>query len=96
MISEPEFLQIPGEVGNARVVHDLQPLKQAILNDIACNVNDADAICSTKPVIVVGDGITAADSVLHCLASNIPVVHLFRRSQKEIKCIITIIAYFDY
>uniref|UniRef100_A0A914WUV0 FAD/NAD(P)-binding domain-containing protein n=1 Tax=Plectus sambesii TaxID=2011161 RepID=A0A914WUV0_9BILA len=84
-LKSPRMLNLPGEAQNERVLHDLQPLKQAIFNDIACTVDVMSGVCSMKPVLVVGDGITAADSVLHCLANNIPVIHLFRRSQKEIK-----------
>lgn len=38
-----------------------------------------------RPVLVVGDGLSAADVVLHCLEKGQPVVQSFRRDRKDIK-----------
>ncbi|KAH9503500.1 Oxidative stress-induced growth inhibitor 2 [Bulinus truncatus] len=38
---------------------------------------------TTDPVLVVGAGLSAADAILMALESNIPVIHVFRRSPSD-------------
>jgi len=37
-------------------------------------------------VLVVGDGLSAADAVIRCIGNGVRVHHVFRRSARELKC----------
>lgn len=47
-----------------------------------CNFRSTST-CS--PVIVVGDGVSSVDCVRHCLERDIPVVHVIRRTLRELR-----------
>lgn len=68
-----------GELEEDRIVYNLRDLKR-LLN------SPTTAKFSKGKVVVVGDGVSAADSILHCLTSCIPVLHVIRRSDKQLRC----------
>lgn len=73
-----------GEVAEeANIVYDIAGLKAHIEQQEVPEKEFAGK--REQPVIVVGDGISAADAVLHCFAHDIPVVHVFRRSERELR-----------
>ncbi|VDK76530.1 unnamed protein product [Litomosoides sigmodontis] len=76
--NQDRLLGIEGEQEDDHVVHNLRDLKRLL-------ALPATAKFSKNKVIVVGDGVSAADSVLHCLTSRIPVLHVIRRSDKQLR-----------
>uniref|UniRef100_A0A914ME07 L-ornithine N(5)-monooxygenase n=1 Tax=Meloidogyne incognita TaxID=6306 RepID=A0A914ME07_MELIC len=57
------------------IVYDLNSLKNCISNNSSKN----------HPVIIVGDGISAADAVICALERNCQVLHLIRRNDRQLK-----------
>uniref|UniRef100_A0A915MFA9 Uncharacterized protein n=1 Tax=Meloidogyne javanica TaxID=6303 RepID=A0A915MFA9_MELJA len=57
------------------IVYDLNSLKNCISNNSLKN----------HPVIIVGDGISAADAVICALERNCQVLHLIRRNDRQLK-----------
>ncbi|MFH4973574.1 hypothetical protein AB6A40_000283 [Gnathostoma spinigerum] len=70
------MLNVDGEIDVKNIVYDVVNLRRMI---------------SSFPrdqkirVVVVGDGISAADAVLHCLNRRIPVVQISRRTEKQLR-----------
>lgn len=62
-----------------RVVYDISGLSAKLSSFYP------DHLINDK-VIVIGDGMSAADAVLFCLKANVPVLHVIRRSEQQIKC----------
>lgn len=73
------YFQVKGELIEDRIVYNLRDLKRLLASPIAAKF-------SKEKVVVVGSGVSAADSVLHCLNSCIPVLHVIRRSNKQVRC----------
>ncbi|VDN04419.1 unnamed protein product [Thelazia callipaeda] len=72
------LLGVKGELEGNRIVYNLRDLKQML-------ASSATFFPLKRKVIVVGDGISAADSVLHCLNSNISVLHVIRRVDEQLQ-----------
>lgn len=75
-----------GEYGAGNVVYNVRSMKQLFKRQNELNVDhieNEEGKC--RPVIVVGDGISAADAINHCLEINQPVLHVFRRTEKQLK-----------
>ncbi|KAH7729519.1 pregnancy-induced growth inhibitor [Aphelenchoides avenae] len=81
--SRPRMLEVDGEMAEPNVVYDVASLKSRIAQEQA-EASDQYKEAS-QPVVVVGDGISAADAVNVCLSNDIPVVHVFRRAEKELR-----------
>ncbi|MCP9265820.1 Protein F30B5.4 [Dirofilaria immitis] len=75
--NQDRFLGVKGELEENRIVYNLRDLKQLLTSTTKF---------SKQKVVVIGDGVSAADSVLYCLASCIPVLHVIRRSDKQLRC----------
>ncbi|KAI6188973.1 hypothetical protein M3Y98_00412100 [Aphelenchoides besseyi] len=78
-------LEVEGEMNAMNVVYNAREAQQLLHQQ-----DDLSKACvsdehSKSPVIVVGDGISAADAIRHCLSNQVPVVHVFRRTEKQLK-----------
>lgn len=60
------------------MVHNLRSLKRLLVLTAATKFSD-------RKVVVVGDGVSAADTVLHCLNAGVSVLHVIRRSDKQLR-----------
>ncbi|VIO87374.1 Uncharacterized protein BM_BM3709 [Brugia malayi] len=78
--NQDRLLGVKGEVEEDRIVYNLRDLKRLL-------ISLTTAKFSKRKVVVVGDGISAADTILHCLNSCIPVLHVIRRSDKQLRFI---------
>ncbi|CAD5225064.1 unnamed protein product [Bursaphelenchus xylophilus] len=77
-------LDVPGENNAMNLVYTAKEMRQ-VLHEIDENSFNNELDLSNRPVLVVGDGISAADSIMSCLKMGIPVIHVFRRSERELK-----------
>uniref|UniRef100_A0A7E4V9X4 Pyr_redox_2 domain-containing protein n=1 Tax=Panagrellus redivivus TaxID=6233 RepID=A0A7E4V9X4_PANRE len=71
-------LEVPGESLNTNIVYDVASMKKYLHSEQTFMNN-------TGRVVVVGDGISAADAITHCLNNNLPVVHVMRRSDAQLR-----------
>lgn len=65
-----------------RVFHSMIELERVIPKLVSCPTN-------VDPVLVVGDGLSAADAVIKLLISGIPVVHSFRKTPRDTKSVLS-------
>ena len=79
-----------GESNNINIHYTINDMKRSLL--MSCDDDSSDISTTSflhsslsNPVLVVGDGLSAADAVIYCLLKNIPVIHCFKRSPKEIR-----------
>jgi cation diffusion facilitator CzcD-associated flavoprotein CzcO len=80
-------LEVSGELQAPNLVYNVRAMKQLL-----CEQEELDKAHleqqlygENRPVIVVGDGISAADAITHCLNQGIEVLHVFRRTEKQLK-----------
>ncbi|CAB3409315.1 unnamed protein product [Caenorhabditis bovis] len=66
-------------------VYDSRSLKSRIDVKQHRELDYAQPSTSSEPVVVVGDGISSVDCVRECLERNIPVVHVIRRTAKQLR-----------
>uniref|UniRef100_A0A183CYK4 Pyr_redox_2 domain-containing protein n=1 Tax=Gongylonema pulchrum TaxID=637853 RepID=A0A183CYK4_9BILA len=71
-------IKVDGELEEDRAAYNVRALKKMLLLTTTTKL-------SRQKVIVVGDGMSAADAVLHCLSAGIPVLHIIRRSDKHLR-----------
>ncbi|KHJ88694.1 hypothetical protein OESDEN_11509 [Oesophagostomum dentatum] len=62
------------------VVYDTVGLKSHMMNDSTLGTSGSNA-----RVVVIGDGISSADAVRACLEHEIPVLHVMRRTERQLK-----------
>ncbi|GMR49840.1 hypothetical protein PMAYCL1PPCAC_20035 [Pristionchus mayeri] len=88
-LMQQRMLEVDGEEGNARIVYTMQQLKQKmgeITDPTAPSVSSSPSPSSSSPpVIVVGDGISAADAVLFCMERGLRVMHVMRKNEHELR-----------
>ncbi|GMS97275.1 hypothetical protein PENTCL1PPCAC_19450 [Pristionchus entomophagus] len=92
-LMQQRMLEVEGETGNDCIVYTMQQLKQK-MGEIttfqdptvpSSSSASSAAPTATKPVIVVGDGISAADTVLFCMERGLRVVHVMRKNEHELR-----------
>ncbi|KAI6177778.1 hypothetical protein M3Y97_00944800 [Aphelenchoides bicaudatus] len=76
-------LEVEGELQAPNLVYNVRAMKQLLSEQK--DQAKLDPLNAKRPVIVVGDGISAADAITHCLAEGIQVLHVFRRTEKQLK-----------
>lgn len=88
--TSPRKMQLPNEENcSANIVYDVRTLKERLdstkktVIDEECY--DTPSTSTSAPVIVVGDGVSSVDCVRHCLERDIPVVHVIRRTLRELR-----------
>lgn len=73
------MLNVEGELNGSAITYNCCEMKQIL------KLCPRRKTTKSKPVVIVGDGISSSDSVLHCLANNIKVIHVFKRSTHQLK-----------
>ncbi|KAI1715586.1 pyridine nucleotide-disulfide oxidoreductase domain-containing protein [Ditylenchus destructor] len=81
--SHHRMLEVPGELSESNVVYDVSSMKQLLDSSGQTGVLDKEQ--TQLPVLVIGDGISAADAVLWCLSNSVPVIQIIRRSDKQLR-----------
>ncbi|VDK59409.1 unnamed protein product [Cylicostephanus goldi] len=62
------------------VVYDALALKSHMINDPTLGTSGSSA-----RVVVIGDGISSADAVRACLERDVPVLHVMRRTERQLR-----------
>ncbi|CAJ0603312.1 unnamed protein product [Cylicocyclus nassatus] len=62
------------------VVYDALALKSHMVNDPTLGTSGSNA-----RVVVIGDGISSADAVRACLERDVPVLHVMRRTERQLR-----------
>ncbi|KAI6233809.1 hypothetical protein M3Y99_00872200 [Aphelenchoides fujianensis] len=78
-------LEVEGEMNSMNVLYSIREMQQLLQQQDDLNKAHVDEQHVRNPVVIVGDGISAADAIMHCLANGVPVVHVFRRNEKQLK-----------
>ncbi|CAD6196236.1 unnamed protein product [Caenorhabditis auriculariae] len=83
----PRKLGLVGEETCKNIVYDTKTFKDRLASDT--NLGKEYTIpaisSSSKAVVVLGDGISSADVVRHCLEREIPVIHVMRRTDRQLR-----------
>jgi hypothetical protein len=86
--SQHRLLEVEGELTERNIVYDVKQLKSLLSTSDGGyhpSTSYAQHSAENRGVVVVGDGISAADAVIHCLSEGIPVCHVFRRTEKQLR-----------
>lgn len=77
--TSPRVLGLENENSCENIAYDVPTLKKF--------TSEAGPSTSTEPrkFIVVGDGISSVDAVTHCIANGVPVVHVMRRDNRQLR-----------
>lgn len=79
----PKCLRVANENEDCkRIFHSMTELERNLPKLIKCPT-------ALKPVLVVGDGLSAADVVIKLLISGIPIVHSFRKAPRDTKNVLS-------
>uniref|UniRef100_A0A1I7TB67 L-ornithine N(5)-oxygenase n=1 Tax=Caenorhabditis tropicalis TaxID=1561998 RepID=A0A1I7TB67_9PELO len=85
--TSPRKLELPNEE-HCNIVYDVRTLKERLDSTKKTVIDeeyDTPSTSTSAPVIVVGDGVSSVDCVRHCLERDIPVVHVIRRTLRELR-----------
>uniref|UniRef100_A0A914Z7Y7 L-ornithine N(5)-monooxygenase n=1 Tax=Panagrolaimus superbus TaxID=310955 RepID=A0A914Z7Y7_9BILA len=75
-----KLLGVSGEEESTKdIVYDIAAMKKSLLQ------KDNNNIKQNLPVVVIGDGISAADAIIQCLKSKHNVIHVMRRSDAQLR-----------
>lgn len=99
-VTVPRRLGIDGEENVRCILHSSGQLDRHIPDLQACGGHrKRNAIATTTttserrptmdPVLVIGDGLNAADAVIKCLINGVPVAHSFRKTPKDSRQILS-------
>uniref|UniRef100_A0AC34Q2P1 Uncharacterized protein n=1 Tax=Panagrolaimus sp. JU765 TaxID=591449 RepID=A0AC34Q2P1_9BILA len=75
--SRQRHLEVEGEMTSPNVVYDVAQLKKVLHTE--------DPFGKHEKIIVIGDGISAADAVNMCLKNELPVLQVMRRTDQQLK-----------
>lgn len=73
-------LELPTRNPSVPIVNDILSLKSQLMKDSTLGTSANDA-----RVTVIGDGISSADAVRLCLEHEIPVLHVMRRTERQLR-----------
>ncbi|KAK6747901.1 hypothetical protein RB195_000857 [Necator americanus] len=73
-------LELPTENPILPIVYDAPGMKSYMLSDCTLGTSENNA-----RVVVVGDGISSADAIRLCLDHEIPVLHVMRRTERQLR-----------
>ncbi|PIO57401.1 hypothetical protein TELCIR_21190, partial [Teladorsagia circumcincta] len=73
-------LELPTRNPTLPIVYDISSMRSRLMEEstIGASANDAR-------VVVIGDGISSADAVRLCLEHEIPVLHVMRRTERQLR-----------
>ncbi|EYC16143.1 hypothetical protein Y032_0034g2822 [Ancylostoma ceylanicum] len=73
-------LELPRRNPALPIVYDALDMKTYMTNDSTLGTSENNA-----RVVVIGDGISSVDAVRVCLENEIPVLHVMRRTERQLK-----------
>jgi len=76
--SHERHLEVEGEYLNPNVVYDVAHLKRLLQME-------EEELPRNNRIIVVGDGISAADAINFCLKNNLQVLHVMKRGESQLR-----------
>ncbi|PAV81128.1 hypothetical protein WR25_22377 [Diploscapter pachys] len=95
----PKMLGLPEEENCRNIVYDVPSMKKRLALDTMKGKEYTQG-STTSRVVVVGDGISSADVIRHCLQREIPVLHVIRRNERQLRNILlsrlSAVHYTDY
>ncbi|KAK5977081.1 Pregnancy-induced growth inhibitor [Trichostrongylus colubriformis] len=73
-------LELPTHNPSLPIVYDILSMRSHLMQDCTLGTSANDA-----RVVVIGDGISSADAVRLCLEQEIPVLHVMRRTERQLR-----------
>ncbi|KAK6057191.1 hypothetical protein COOONC_05295, partial [Cooperia oncophora] len=74
-------LELPTQNPSLPIVYDILSMRSRLMEDCTIGSSASDA----RSGVVIGDGISSADAVRLCLEQEIPVLHVMRRTERQLR-----------